>query len=205
MSVTIKNSSSRPGTSKTYYSQFPFLILFLLLFFFGQNTLLAGNNAVLSWTAPGDDNNQGKGNQYDIRYSSVPIGSDTLIWWNLAIRVDSVPEPSSSGHEDSCMIHNLSIDNSHYFALRTADEANNWSGISNIAIIPPLFCIDMSGDGLINILDILYLLNYLFLEGAQLPLETSGDVNHSGGINVLDAIYIINYCYKSGPPPDCEG
>ena len=199
MSASIKNSNSRT----TYYSLFTFLILLLLLFLYGQGTLMAGNDAELIWTAPGDDFARGQAYKYDVRYSSVPIGSDTTNWWNHALSADSAPYPSPAGYKDSCMISNLSIENHFYVAVRTTDEAYNWSDISNIAEIPSIFCIDITQDGSVNILDILYLLDFLYKDGPPMPSETIGDVDNSGDINILDVIYLINFCYKSGPSPNC--
>jgi hypothetical protein len=64
-------------------------------------------------------------------------------------------------------------------------------------------CGDVNGNGVINILDITYLISYVYLGGpAPVPLE-SGDVNSSGTINILDITYLINYVYKGGPEPVC--
>lgn len=64
-------------------------------------------------------------------------------------------------------------------------------------------CGDVNGSGGINLLDINFLLNYIYKEGpAPDPLE-SADVNNSGGINLLDINYLINYIYKEGPEPNC--
>ncbi len=52
-------------------------------------------------------------------------------------------------------------------------------------------------------LDILYLIAYLYKSGpVPVPLE-SGDVNNSGGIDMLDILYMISFLYKGGPAPTC--
>jgi len=64
-------------------------------------------------------------------------------------------------------------------------------------------CGDVDNSGTINILDVSYLINYLYRDGtAPDPLE-SADVDYSGSINILDAAYLINYLYRDGPEPDC--
>jgi hypothetical protein len=64
-------------------------------------------------------------------------------------------------------------------------------------------CGDANGNGTVNILDITYLINYVYKGGpAPDPLE-SGDVNSTGTINILDITYLINYVYKGGPDPYC--
>ena len=62
---------------------------------------------------------------------------------------------------------------------------------------------DANGDGVINVTDVVYLINYLFLippGPAPIPLE-AGDVNCDGFVNVTDVVYLINYLFIGGPPP----
>jgi hypothetical protein len=63
---------------------------------------------------------------------------------------------------------------------------------------------DANGDGTINVSDVVYLINYLFIGGpAPVPLA-AGDVNCDGIVNVSDVVYLINYLFIGGPPPGCE-
>ncbi len=65
-------------------------------------------------------------------------------------------------------------------------------------------CGDLNDDELVNILDIVYLINYKYKEGpAPDPLE-SADVNSDELVNILDIVYLINYKYKDGPEPVCQ-
>jgi hypothetical protein len=60
---------------------------------------------------------------------------------------------------------------------------------------------DATSDGIIDIADVLYEINYLYKAGpAPSPLQ-SGDVTCDGQVSVDDVIFLINYLYKSGPPP----
>lgn len=64
-------------------------------------------------------------------------------------------------------------------------------------------CGDANGDGTVNILDITYLINYLYKGGAApTPLE-AGNTNGDEEINILDITYLISYLYKEGPEPIC--
>jgi hypothetical protein len=73
----------------------------------------------------------------------------------------------------------------------------NWFGISK----PSFARGDANGDGEINVTDVVYLINYLFIGGPEpLPWE-SGDVNCDGAVNVSDVVYLINYLFIDGPPP----
>jgi uncharacterized protein (TIGR02145 family) len=67
-------------------------------------------------------------------------------------------------------------------------------------------CADVDSSGAVNILDISYLLNYLYMSGSEpycgiLVFGTCGDVNSSGTIDILDITYLISYLYMGGPEP----
>ena len=59
---------------------------------------------------------------------------------------------------------------------------------------------DADFSGSINILDVTYIINYLYKGGPEPDLYCA-DANATGMINILDVTYIINYLYKGGPPP----
>ena len=60
---------------------------------------------------------------------------------------------------------------------------------------------DASGDGLIDIADVVYLTNYLFKNGAKPSHLNSADVNADCKIDLADVVHLINYLYKNGPAP----
>ncbi len=67
-------------------------------------------------------------------------------------------------------------------------------------------CGDSNDEGNTNILDITYLIAYLYKSGpAPEPYECVGDVNGTDTVNILDITYLIAFLYKDGPPPveDC--
>ena len=67
----------------------------------------------------------------------------------------------------------------------------------------PAGCGDVNSDGDINILDIVYLINYKYKGGAAPNPLNNADVNNDGEINILDVVYLINYRYKGGNEPNC--
>jgi len=67
----------------------------------------------------------------------------------------------------------------------------------------PFLCGDVDKSGGVNILDITYLINYLYKDGPPPDPPVSGDADGSGGLNILDITYLINYLYKEGGPPIC--
>jgi parallel beta-helix repeat protein len=53
----------------------------------------------------------------------------------------------------------------------------------------------------INILDINYLIAYIFQGGPEPVPPCAADANGDGSVNIVDASYLINYVYQGGPPP----
>ncbi|MEW5922537.1 MAG: dockerin type I repeat-containing protein [Candidatus Zixiibacteriota bacterium] len=64
-------------------------------------------------------------------------------------------------------------------------------------------CGDSDNNGTINLLDVIYLIKYLYKGGPEPSPINNSDVNASGGVNILDVVYLLNYLYKNGPGPNC--
>lgn len=74
----------------------------------------------------------------------------------------------------------------------------------DIALEPLYLCGDANGNGLVNILDVAFLLQYLYRSGLPPDPYDAGDADGNGRISILDATYIIGYLYKQGPAPICR-
>jgi parallel beta-helix repeat protein len=62
-------------------------------------------------------------------------------------------------------------------------------------------CGDATGNGIVDIGDVVYLINYLFIHGpAPVPLA-AGDATFDGVVDVSDVVYLINYLFVGGPAP----
>ncbi len=64
---------------------------------------------------------------------------------------------------------------------------------------------DATGNRLVDIVDIIYLVNYVF-KGGPVPVHAvAGDVNGDCTLNLSDIIFLVNYVYKGGamPFPGC--
>jgi hypothetical protein len=75
----------------------------------------------------------------------------------------------------------------------------------SLTILP---CCDLAGDasnnGNVNVIDVTYLINYLYKGGAKPICSAEGDANGNGIINVQDITSLINYLYKHGAAPICR-
>ena len=65
-------------------------------------------------------------------------------------------------------------------------------------------CGDVDGSGGIpNVVDLTYLVDYLFFDGSPPPVLEAANVDGKGGINVVDLTYLVDYLFFEGPAPIC--
>lgn len=144
------------------------------------------------------------GNSYGIITDTVPDttmyecldwivqGTDSICnWWQRTLDPESADSMKivdlAVGHLDT---NKVKIYNGSMYVLR---------GI----------CGDVSGsvsgepDGSVNLLDILFLINYKYKDGPPPVSEPLSDVNCDIKINLLDILALIDYKYKDGPPLNC--
>ncbi|NOY88012.1 MAG: hypothetical protein GXO93_01310 [FCB group bacterium] len=119
----------------------------------------------LTWTATGDDGNQGTAFNYVIKYSLSPITASN--WSSVTDSMPFPPLPAPSGSSQSATLSNLNSGTVYYIALKVYDDAFNVSPLSNVvsceasvnttgditapAGITDLSCVTGDGDGKINI------------------------------------------------------
>ncbi len=65
------------------------------------------------------------------------------------------------------------------------------------------YCGNIDGQARINILDVVFLINYIYKEGAAPNPLIFADVDGIAPINLLDVVYLINFIYKDGSNPAC--
>jgi hypothetical protein len=64
---------------------------------------------------------------------------------------------------------------------------------------------DANADGDINITDGIFVLNYLFLGGAEPPCLEAADSNDDDEHNITDGIFVLNYLFLGGSVPPAPG
>ncbi|UCD17582.1 MAG: hypothetical protein JSV44_01385 [Candidatus Zixiibacteriota bacterium] len=93
----------------------------------------------------------------------------------------------------------------------TTDQLTIYPGLgplyaSALFTVGPVLCGDVDGDWAVDLLDILYLIDFLYGSPAgPPPIQYAADVNSDDHINLLDILFLIDYKYSSppGPDPDC--
>lgn len=91
-------------------------------------------SVTLIWTAPGDDGAVGAAAQYDLRYALTPISAQS---WAVATPFPLGHTPGPAGAVESFTVAELQPAKAYYFALKAADEAANWSDLSNVVAATP--------------------------------------------------------------------
>ena len=67
--------------------------------------------------------------------------------------------------------------------------------------VSPFLCGDCDASSVVELGDVVYLINYLYKNGAPpIPVQ-AGDVNLDTVVELGDIVYLINYLYKNGIPP----
>lgn len=69
---------------------------------------------------------------------------------------------------------------------------------------PGYICGDANADGVANITDAVYLIQYIFADGPPPVPLLAGDANCDGVANITDAVYIIQYIFSGGAEPCAE-
>lgn len=75
---------------------------------------------------------------------------------------------------------------------------DTWAAIHYTFVDPPG---DADRNGLVNVSDAVFLINYVFAGGTPPDPLNAGDANDSGAVNVSDVVYLINYIFGGGPAP----
>jgi hypothetical protein len=111
--------------------------------------------------------------------------------------------PNGNGYLDSCDI--IILRNTDTFKRKVVHVIGVYTDIIINKISTD--CCNVPGDAnsteTVNILDVTYIINYLYKGGPPPECLNEGDVNETCTINILDVTFLINYLYKGGPPPTC--
>lgn len=143
--------------------------------------------------------------------SSYTLLTDSLL---LFYQIDSVPfvdtlTPTGNADEYHGFIPAQKAGSFiEYFIFAQNDRGDfSTSILYTFSILePPFVCGDVDNNGEFQgILELTYLVDYIFRSGPAPENEFAADINGSGGIaNILDLTYIVDFVFRSGPPPVCQ-
>jgi hypothetical protein len=74
-----------------------------------------------------------------------------------------------------------------------------------LGVYESLLCGDVDSDGVVNVADVLYMVEYIFNSGPAPSPRQVAEVNCDGKINLTDIVYVVAYIFNGGPEPcaDC--
>jgi hypothetical protein len=111
---------------------------------------------------------------FDVSFSVNDFIDDYPLMWDIVELPYTV-----SGYFD---------DMTPFMISRTVEGIGHISGDANL-------------DGTVNVGDVVYIISYVFKEGAAPRLEATADANCDGSINVADAVRLVNYIFRNGDVP----
>ncbi len=164
----------------------------------------------LTWTATGDDGHSGRASKYEVRYSTLPITESN---WTSATVAPCPMRPRLTGETEYLMVGGLEGGRSYYFAIKAADECDNWSSLSNVILrdAPNDECefrvgnanCDPNDD--VTVADIAALTAHLFMDYPICCLEeANANGDPEGLVTISDVMTLIEHLFMDGPPlPAC--
>jgi uncharacterized protein YgiM (DUF1202 family) len=95
-------------------------------------------------------------------------------------------------------------DYGNVYVTGTSKSSGSWEDFVTVKYVQTgLWRGDTNGDGIIDLGDLVYLINFLYKGGPAPDALTVGDCNCNGVVDVGDVIFLINYLFRDGPLPDC--
>jgi len=100
----------------------------------------------------------------------------------------------------------LYTDTVYYWTVSSKNWAGQTEGFADAFSYELVYytCADVDGQPGVNILDVVFLINYKYKNGPEPDPMISGDVDGTPPVNILDIVHLINSIYKDGPEPICE-
>jgi hypothetical protein len=152
----------------------------------GDTTHSYDISPLFTWSAATDPD------PLDWVYYSLRLTTDSL-FLNY-ITVDSIFQVQH-------VINGLQYGAEYWWNAAAHDSKGNTSWSSNVAHFWTVIPGDANADGLTNVGDAVFLINYIFKGGREPVSLKIGDTNADCKLNVGDVVYMINYIFKGGPPP----
>ncbi len=139
-------------------------------------------------------------------YNPYAVGSDKRIFATFA-ELDLPAWGWYDGRPKDDVPEEAKVDWGYaFFGLNDLADATDMTNYHALADFVNKLCGygrgDANDDGVIDLLDIVYLNEFLFHGGNMpFPFATLGDVNADGANNGADVLYLAEWYWNGGPPP----
>jgi hypothetical protein len=183
----------------------------------GKPSHATTGNSVTAQSSTYDVMDPGTGQTTTYKWPDGGGGTTITHWWIISPKVQPQPPPATPTPpptEDE-------EQEDHYRIVWTPDPAetpyNQWytfevtvtDSLGHVGRdmfhfeLADYVCGDANGDGITDLGDAVYELNYLFKGGDPPEPFEAGDANCDGIIDLGDAIHLLNHLFKHGPYPGC--
>ena len=173
-------------------------------------------DAIMSETGYNFNVNFGNGSGYAPKSGSfIYINPPVFFWPNMSgvdfqlaadldfssIIIDTTIVTTSYQLADALSISDTTT---FYWRIRPTGETE-FSAMNAFNLIPSgPGCGDFDGlAGPLNILDLTYLVDYIFRGGSAPPDLNLADLTNDGNVNILDLLFLVDFMFRGGPPPPC--
>jgi glucose/arabinose dehydrogenase len=112
----------------------------------------------------------------------------------------SIDNPSSFGEDAGGELYILDHDDGEIYKIVPAESVQSECDTIGCCITPG----DANNDGLANVGDVVYIINFVFKNGASPECLGAADANIDCTVNVGDAVFLINFIFKGGAVPECS-
>jgi len=140
-----------------------------------------------------------------MNYAPFPVDDKRM--WNTIVELN-LPEWAYTGdEEDPAPPEAFDTYGYAFFGKFTGHDASALDNYSDMATLVNKFCGfgrgDVDNDGAINLVDIVYLNNFMFGSTplGPVPFMHLGDVDGIGGVQIADITYLIDWYFNGGPAP----
>jgi len=143
---------------------------------------------------------------YDAVWSEIDILVGIVAWdWSVSRQSVGVDAVGADGWSFNWNTASLSEDSVYFLHVVVYDQAGH-QGYASMPLyvdctadgIPG----DVNHDGAVNAADIVFMTNYLYLNGPPPPSGYAAlDVNCDSSIDLSDVVYLFNYLFNGGPIP----
>ncbi len=111
-------------------------------------------------------------------------------------------EPNLAPERTEEVIQNTATTGLQWGAVTPVDSCYGYGMLNALEAVSQFNKGDVDNSKLIDILDVTYLEDYIYLSGpAPVPLPEIGDLDCSGNVDIEDMIILINYLNNGGPAP----
>ncbi|MFH2057065.1 MAG: right-handed parallel beta-helix repeat-containing protein [bacterium] len=140
---------------------------------------------------------------------SVALTRSILYGWGPVVPESTITIHFSNYLRANPLFCDTAADDYHISDTSPALPANNpWGvqlGAYGAGCSLPYICGDANGDGAVSMTDVVFTINYIFVDDPEVPSPpAAADPDCTGDISMSDVIYWIQYIFVDDTPPPCD-